>query len=184
MRLFVPSLGIDRADSHSRCGSPPHQSPPSWHRWPHGHIPPQSPGSPRCPKPGAWTKSSIDVPVNTLPAAFMAERGDRGRAVRLIRGMRDAADMPELQENASACRVNGRGHLLPPRHLGVGKNSRGVGISESAPRRHGGRLGYQQSSTGSLTIILRVQLRRHIASGRAAAGQRCEIDAVGRRYSA
>src|SRR4051812_13918330 len=42
---------------------------------------------------------------------------DRGPALRLQRRMRDAADMPELDEDASTGPVNGIGNLAPPGDL-------------------------------------------------------------------
>ena len=57
-------------------------------------------------------------------------RGDRWPTVQINR-VRDAADMPELKEDAATPGVNGSGDLLPTGHLLRRPNSRGVWVADS-----------------------------------------------------
>ena len=90
-------------------------------------------------------------------------RRDRQHAAGLERGMRNAADMPELQEDHAALGVNGIDHLAPARDLLLGINSGYAGAAKT--RRHHGRgFGDQQSARRrALGVIFRVQRPRREA---------------------
>jgi hypothetical protein len=81
----------------------------------------------------------------------------RQHAAGLERGMRDASDMPELEEDHAAPGVNGIDHLTPARDLLLGINTGNAGAAKT--RRHHGRgLGDQQSARRrALGVILRIQ---------------------------
>ena len=84
-----------------------------------------------------------DVVSHLLAGPELALRLDGGRGdgeftVRLVVGVRNAADMPELQENAAALGVHGGGDLLPTRDLLVGIDAWGIRVAMAAGRDRGG----------------------------------------------
>src|ERR1700742_3685058 len=91
--------------------------------------------------------------------------------------MREAADMPELKEDASAARMDALGHLAPARDLLLGINTGSVLISLALMRNLGG-FRNQQSSGGPLTVILDGERVRHQTCDRAVTGQRCHHEAI------
>jgi hypothetical protein len=72
---------------------------------------------------------------------------DRQRAAGLERGMRDAADMPELEENDRALGVDGIDDLLPAFDLRLAVNAGNIGMTETA-RHDGGSFRYQKPAWG------------------------------------
>ena len=104
-------------------------------------------------------------------------RRDRQRPARLQVGMRDPADMPELQEDLAAFGVDGVVDLLPGFHLLVGEDAGRPGVA--APfRRDVGRLGDDQAGAGALAVIFDVDVLRNLLVAGARARQRRHHDAV------
>ena len=99
-------------------------------------------------------------------------RGDGQFAVRLVVRVRNATDMPELQEDAAALGVDCGCDLLPARDLFVGIDARGVRIAMAAGRDCGG-LGDDQARAGALGVVFGHQVRRDIGALGAATSQRC-----------
>ena len=109
---------------------------------------------------------------------------DRRAVIRLQRGVRDAADMPDLDEDAAAALVHAVGHLAPARDLFLRIDAGRVLIA-LALLRNLARLGHQQSGGGALSVIFRCQRARHHAGRyRAVAGQRRHDKAIGQRERA
>ena len=109
---------------------------------------------------------------------------DRGAAVRLQRGVRDAADMPELDEDAAAALVHAIGDLAPARDLFLRIDAGRVLIA-LALLRDLARFGDQQARRGALAVILdRQRARHHAGRDRAVAGQRRHHETVGKRNRA
>ena len=107
-------------------------------------------------------------------------RGDGQLAVRLVIRVRDAADVPELQEDPTALGVHGSRDLLPTCDLFVGVDARGVRIAMAAGRDRGG-LSDDQARAGALGVIFRHQVRRDIRALGATTGQRRHQDTVRQR---
>ena len=110
-------------------------------------------------------------------------RGDGEFAIRLVVRVRDAADVPELQEDAAALGVHGGGDLLPSGDLCVGIDTRGVRVTMAAGRDRSG-LGDDQARAGTLGVIFRHQVRRDIGALGATTGQRRHQNAVRQRQGA
>jgi hypothetical protein len=107
-------------------------------------------------------------------------RGDGEFTVRLVVRVRDAADVPELQEDAAALGVHGGGDLLPTRDLLVRVDARGVRVTMAAGRDCGG-LGDDQAGAGALGVVFGHQVRRDVGTFGPATGQRGHQDAVRER---
>ncbi|MNX91767.1 hypothetical protein D3C86_1238730 [compost metagenome] len=105
-------------------------------------------------------------------------RRDGRPAVRLKIDVRDAADVPELQEDATALGVDSLGHLAPAFDLGGVINAGRVLVS-LALLRDLGRLGDDQTGRGALAIVFDRQIAGHEAGLRAVARQRRHDDPVG-----
>src|SRR5436190_19199382 len=95
--------------------------------------------------------------------------------------MRDAADMPDLDENAPAALMHGLGDLAPARDLLL-RIDAGRVLVALALLRHLARLGDQKSGGGALPVILdRERARHHAGWDRAVARQGRHDEAVGQR---
>ena len=106
----------------------------------------------------------------------LAFGGDRRRSngsaiIRLQGSVRNAPDVPDLNEDASAARVHALRHLAPAGHLLLGKDTGRVLVT-LALLRDLARLGDQQTGGGALAVILHRQRARHHAGDRAIARQR------------
>jgi hypothetical protein len=93
--------------------------------------------------------------------------------------MRDAADMPELEENDRALGVDGIDDLLPAFDLRLALNAGNIGMTETA-RHDGGSFRYQKPAWGrALRVIFRIQRpRRERRLLRAEPRQRRQCDAM------
>src|SRR5438132_5527792 len=77
--------------------------------------------------------------------------------------MRDAADMPELEEDDAALGVDGIDHLAPAGYLRL-RIDAGRGWIAAAMREHGRRLGDEQAALrGALAVIFAVERPRRKA---------------------
>src|ERR1700733_10586795 len=94
----------------------------------------------------------------------------RCAAVRLQRGMRDAADMPELKEDVAALRVHALGDLAPSGDLLLRINAGGILISLTLLGDLGG-FSDQQSGGSALAVIFNRERIGHEALQGAIAGQ-------------
>ena len=126
-----------------------------------------------------------DVVGHLLAGPELALRLDGGRGdgeftVRLVVRVRDAADVPELQENAAALGVHGGGDLLPAGDLLVGIDAWGVRVAMAAGRDCG-RLGDDQAGAGALGVVFGHQVRRDVGTFGAATGQGGHQDAIRQR---
>ena len=126
-----------------------------------------------------------DVVGHLLAGPDLALRLDGGRgdgefAIRLVVRVRDAADVPELQEDAAALGVHGGGDLLPAGDLFVGVDTRGVRVAMAAGRDRG-RLSDDQAGAGALGVIFGHQVRRDVGPFGTATRQRSHQDAVRQR---
>ncbi len=117
-------------------------------------------------------------PTNVLPLARIADGRDRQLVVLLQADMRDASDMPELDEDAAAALMHAIGDLAPARHLLLRVDAGGVLIA-LALLRNLARLGHQQAGGGALPVIFDRQRARHQACDRAVARQGRHHQAVG-----
>ena len=106
--------------------------------------------------------------------------GDGQFAIRLVVGVRNAADVPELQENAPALGVDRGGDLLPTGDLLVGVDAWGIRVAMAAGRDRG-RLSDDQAGAGALGVIFGHQVRRDVGPFGATTGQRSHQDAVRQR---
>jgi len=95
---------------------------------------------------------------------------------RQVQRMADPAGMHELDEHFRAAGVHRIGDFLPAGDLLCGKDSGNAGIAQAVRRRRGA-FGYDHAGGGSLRVILRHQIVRHIAGG-AAARQRAHDEMV------
>ncbi len=102
---------------------------------------------------------------------------DRQRVARLQVRVRDAAHVPQLQEDAAALGVDGVGDLLPAGHVRFVVDARGPGVTLALWRDLGG-LGDDQAGAGALGIVFGRQFGGHVARLGAAAGERRHDDAV------
>ena len=118
-----------------------------------------------------------------MPSGFTALGATGKRAVLLKVGVRDAADMPELKEDPAALRMDGIGHLLPPRHLSFAVDAGRIGVA-LALTRDLGRLADDQAGGRALPVIFGVEFIRGVVLVGAAAGQRRHDDAVGQSVQA
>jgi len=92
--------------------------------------------------------------------------------------MRDAPDMPQLQQHAAArIMYRARDHF-PARDLLLRPDSRRVGIAD-AHRRHRGRFRKNDARRGALDIIFRHHRIRHASRACPAARERRHQNAVG-----
>ena len=71
--------------------------------------------------------------------------------------MRDAADMPELQEDHAALGVNGIDHLAPARDLLLGVDAGHAGAAEAGFRHRRGFGDQQSARRRALGVIFRIQ---------------------------
>jgi hypothetical protein len=117
--------------------------------------------------------SGVDLPGRL----YRRGRNRQGTAFLQV-GVRNAADMPELDEDLAVLRMHGIGDLLPAGDLCVAVNPRGLDIT-LALRRDLRRLADDQAGARPLSIISCHQWRRHIAGTRTAACQWRHDDAVG-----
>ncbi len=85
---------------------------------------------------------------------------DRQHAARLERGMRDAPDMPELQEDDSAPGMDGVDHLTPARDLLLGVDAGHAGAAEAGFHDRRGFGDQQSARRRALGVIFRVQRPR------------------------
>src|SRR5271168_902226 len=93
--------------------------------------------------------------------------------------MGDAADMPELHEDAPAALVHAVGDLFPARDLLLGIDAGRVLIALALLRNLSG-LGDQEAGGGALTVIVdRERARHHAGRHRAVARQWRHDKAVG-----
>src|SRR5450432_551558 len=92
--------------------------------------------------------------------------------------MRNAPDMPELDEDASAALVHAVRHLAPARDLFFGVDAGGVLIA-LALLRNLARFGDQEPCGGALAVILDRQWIGYQAYDRAVAGQGRHHKAIG-----
>jgi hypothetical protein len=88
--------------------------------------------------------------------------GDRKNSVGLKAGMGDATDVPELEEDATSSGMNGLDDFFPSGDLFGGVYTRGVGVPV-AERGDGSCFPDDQSSGGSLAIVVGIQLIRYVA---------------------
>ena len=110
---------------------------------------------------------------------FCCRRGNRCSTAEKIR-MNEAAHVPELQYDSTACIVNGVRHGLPRLDLFRRPDTR-----RRRPARaflgDAGRFGDKQPRSRTLAVILSFQGRdRHMDTAAAAARQRSHQDAIGR----
>ncbi len=113
--------------------------------------------------------------------ALGADRRRRHRlaAVRLQRVVRDAADMPELDEDAAALFMHAVGDLAPACDLLLGIDAGRILIALALLRDLAG-FGDQKPRGGALAVIVdRQRARHHAGRYRAVAGQRRHHEAVG-----
>jgi hypothetical protein len=83
--------------------------------------------------------------------------------------VRDAAHVPQLQEDAPSRAVDRVGHVSPTLYLGRRVDPGGVRVPNPL-RRDLGCLGDDQAGAGPLRVVLGVQGLRHIARAGAVAG--------------
>ena len=76
--------------------------------------------------------------------------------------MRDATDVPELEEDAAAGGMNGLDDFFPSGDLFRGVDAGGVGVTV-AERRDRGCFADDQSGRGSLAIVLGIQFIGDVA---------------------
>jgi len=105
--------------------------------------------------------------------------GDWRNSVGLKAGMRDATDVPELEEDAASSGMNGLDDFFPSGDLFRGVDAGGVGVAV-AERRDRSCFGNDQSGRGSLAIVLGIQFVRDVARGGSAPGERSHQDPVGK----
>ena len=118
----------------------------------------------------------------------LAGRADcRGRHWQAAIGLRqrvgDTPDVPQLQEDLAVLGMNGLRHAQPAGHLFGAVDARRPGIP-LALRRDLRGLGNDQTGTGALRVVARVQGVGHVARCGAAARQRRHHDAVAQRDAA
>lgn len=87
-------------------------------------------------------------------------RRHRQRTVRLERGVRDAADVPELQEDQAALGVHRIDHLAPARDLGLAVDAGDAGIAEAGGDHRRGFRDQQAAFCRALRVIFRVHRPR------------------------
>ena len=108
-------------------------------------------------------------------------RGDRARRDRQgavqIRGMRNAADVPELQQNAPAGFMHRAGDLGPSLYLLLGPDARRVGIAD-AHWRDRGRFRQDEAGRSALNVIVAHQFVRNTTGARPTASQRGHDDTI------
>ena len=94
--------------------------------------------------------------------------------------MRNPADMPELDDDAAACRMDGSGDF-PPRGNLLGRVDAG-GIEIALRHRADlARFGDNQAGRGALAVVLDGERPGLEALDGAVARERCHDDAVGKR---
>jgi len=96
--------------------------------------------------------------------------GDRKCSVRLKAGMGDATDVPELEEDAAPCGMNGLDDFFPSADLFGGVDARGVGVAV-AEGGDGGGLANDESRGGALAVVFGVEIVGNVACGGPASGQ-------------
>ena len=96
--------------------------------------------------------------------------GDRKNSVGLKAGMGDATDVPELEKDATPCGMNGLDDFFPSGDLFRGVDAGCVGVAV-AERRDRGCFGNDQSSRGSLVIVLGIQFIRDVTCRGSAPGE-------------
>ena len=78
----------------------------------------------------------------------------RRPAIFLKTRVRNAARMPELNDNSSTLCVDGVSHFLPPNDLGIGVAARRIGVALSLGGYLGG-FGYDQASRSALGVSIK-----------------------------
>src|SRR5262249_33999726 len=102
----------------------------------------------------------------------------------LQRGVRNTADMPDLDEDFSATLMHAIGDLAPRFDLLLGIDARRVLIALPLLRDLA-RLGDQKSGAGALAVIVdRKRVRHHAGRDRAGTGQRRHHEAICKRERA
>ena len=91
--------------------------------------------------------------------------------------IRDAADMPQLRNDATARSMDGIGDLAPAGDLFIRPDTGCVGIAH-ALRRDRGRLGENEPCAGALDIIVTHQIIGDAAFAGTRAGQWRQDDAI------
>ena len=109
-----------------------------------------------------------DIVGHGLPGPELALRGDGGRghgefAVRLVVGVRDATDVPELQEDTAALGMHGIGDQLPAGDLFIAVDAGGVRVAVAAGA-DGRGLGDDQSSGRTLRVVFGHQRGRNVGA--------------------
>ncbi len=89
-----------------------------------------------------------------------------------------ATDVPELDDDLAAGRMNGIGDLAPGGYLFRRMDARGIEVTLSHRADLAG-FGDDQPGTGPLTVVLDSHRSRQMALDCPIAGQRCHDDAVG-----
>ena len=112
-----------------------------------------------------------------LPVCSDGAGRDRQSSVE-EKGMRDAPDMPKLQQHSAACLVYGAGDCLPAFHLLRGPDAWRIRISHTHWRNRGS-LRENEASRGALRVILRHQCIRNTSFARSAARERGHQNAIG-----
>ena len=110
----------------------------------------------------------------------VTDRVHERAAIRLQRGVRDAADMPELEEDVAAARVHEVRDLAPADDLFFRVDAGGVLIS-LALMRDLACFGDQEARAGTLPVVLDRQRIGYQTFDRAVAGQRRHHEAIGKR---
>ena len=103
--------------------------------------------------------------------------GDRELAVE-EEGIGDAADVPDLLEDAAAVSVDGGGDGLPGFHLLLRPDAGDLRVADGHGA-DGGAFGDDEASGGALSVVLHHDGRGDIVRGAAQAGKRRHDDAAG-----
>ncbi len=127
----------------------------------------------------AWgvAKSFLGRMRVTVPGGAMA-LGATGCLPLRKMGSRDAADVPDLGEDASAGLVHGGGDGLPELGLLGGPDAGDLRVAD-AHGRDGGALGDDEAGGGALAVVLDHDGRGEVVGGAAQARERRHDDAVG-----
>ena len=116
-----------------------------------------------------------------LPDFDLASADGRGRGRKLIFGLigrvGNAAAVPELAENESACFVDGGGDLFPALDLLGGVDAGGGGVAV-AGRVDGGGFGEDEAHGGALAIVFHHEVGGDVAFAGAVTGEGGHHDAV------
>ena len=119
----------------------------------------------------------LAIGVRLLVIGRARRRGRQRRHADHV-GARQAAHVPDLRDDLAARLMHRRGHRLPRLDLLVGPQARRIGPAQPF-LADAGAFGDDEAGAGALAVIVDHDLGRHMAVGRAAAGQRRHEDAVG-----